>query len=282
MSQKIKITADSTNDLSPELILKYNIEIIPLYINIKNDSFRDGVDIVPSEIFNYFDNENILAKTSAVPVNDYITIFTKYINEGYRVIHINLSSEMSSSYQNACLAAEEVGNTYIIDSRNLSSGSGHIAILAAELAAKGHDVVDIVDKLNIYTSKVEASFIIDTLTYLHKGGRCSTLAQLGANLLKLKPCIEVVNGSMNVGKKYRGSLEKCLKAYVSERLENRIDIDLDRIFITHSGCNQEILQMVKAQIEATQNFKEVLITNAGCTISSHCGPNTLGILFIRK
>jgi DegV family protein with EDD domain len=189
---------------------------------------------------------------------------------------------MSSSYQNACLAAEEVGNTYIIDSRNLSSGSGHIAILAAELAAKGHDVADIVDKLNIYTSKVEASFIIDTLTYLHKGGRCSTLAQLGANLLKLKPCIEVVNGSMNVGKKYRGSLEKCLKAYVSERLENRIDIDLDRIFITHSGCNQEILQMVKAQIEATQNFKEVLITNAGCTISSHCGPNTLGILFIRK
>ena len=282
MSNKVKITADSTNDLSPELVEKYNIEIVPLYINLDENSYRDGVDIKQEDIFSYFDNYGKVAKTSAVPVLDYMDIFKKYVEEGYDVIHINISSEMSSSYQNANLAASEVGNTFVIDSRNLSTGSAHITLLAAKMAQDGYSAEEIVKAINSIVDKVEASFVIDTLTYLHKGGRCSTVAQLGANLLKLKPCIEVTNGKMHVGKKYRGSLEKCLKNYVTDRLEGRTDIDLNRIFITHTKCSPEIIQMVKDAINSLQKFNQVIVTDAGCTISSHCGPNTLGILFVKN
>lgn len=282
MSKRVKITADSTNDLSTELVSKYNIDIIPLYVNMNEKSYRDGVDIKPQDIFSFFEDSGKLAKTSAVPVLDYCNVFKKYTEGGFDVIHINISSEMSSSYQNATLAASEVGSTYVIDSKNLSTGSGHITLLAAQMAMEGSTATEILDTINSVVDKVEASFVIDTLTYLHKGGRCSAVAQLGANLLKLKPCIEVVDGTMQVGKKYRGSLEKCLKNYVIDRLDGRTDIDLNRIFITHTQCNSDTIQLVREQINSLQMFNEVIVTDAGCTISSHCGPNTLGILFIRK
>lgn len=279
---KIKITADSTCDLSTELIEKYGIYIVPLYINIDDKSYKDGVDIFPDDIYKYVDENKKIPKTAAGTIADYSDCFKKWTDEGYDVIHINISSGFSCSYQNACLAAEDFENVYVINSLNLSTGSGHIVLDAATMAQKGMAAKDIADKLNATTPKVEASFVVDTLSFLHMGGRCSSVAALGANLLKLKPCIEVKDGAMSVGKKYRGNLLSCLSQYVTDRLSGRNDICTDRIFITHSGCDEATIAAVKEKVAELMAFDEVIITRAGCTISNHCGPNTLGILFKRK
>jgi DegV family protein with EDD domain len=278
----IKITADSTCDLSPELIKAYEIDIIPLYIIKNGDSFRDGVNITPEDIFTHVSNGGDICTTSALNVSDYMEKFSELSPQYDAVIHINISAEFSACFQNATLAAAEFPNVYAVDSRNLSTGSGHVVIEAAKMAKSGMDAKDIVNKLNELTGRVEASFVIDKLEYLKKGGRCSALAALGANLLNLKPCIEVKDGAMHVAKKYKGAFEKSLKKYVKDRLEGRTDIDCSRIFITSSGCKPEVINMVRDTVEETLHFDEVLITTAGCTVSSHCGPNTLGILFMRN
>ena len=279
---KIKITCDSTCDLTRELYEKYDISVMPLAVNLGDDLYRDGVDIDGLTIFDYVAKTGILPKTSAVSIAEYTDFFKPWVDDGYEVIHINLSSGLSSCHQNACLAAEELGNIYVIDSLNLSSGSGHLAIAGAELAAQGLEAKEIAEKLNEMKQRLDVSFIIQELDYLHKGGRCSGVAAFGANLLKLRPCIEVVDGGMIVGKKYRGSTEKTIKEYIDGRLAGREDLQLNRIFLTHSHAPKEIVDKMLEYIKELQPFAEVIETVAGSTITSHCGKACLGVLFFKK
>ncbi len=279
---KIIISSDSTCDLSAELKERYGIKIIPLGITLGTEVYRDGIDINPDDIYAHHAKTGELPKTTASNVGECIDYFTDLTKDGDAVIHFTISSTMSSTYSNACLAAEDFENVYVIDSKNLSTGGGLLVIAAAEMANSGMEAPAIVEELEKLAPCVDASFVIDSLEYLHKGGRCSALAMLGANLLKLKPCIEVKNGVMGVGKKYRGVYGRVLTEYVSERLQNPDDIDTSRVFVTHAGCDPEIVESVLQQVKDTGLFKEVLLTRAGCTVSSHCGANTLGVLFIRK
>ena len=282
MSNNIIISSDSTSDLSLALRERYNIKTIPLGVTLGDKTYFDGVDITPDEIYEYHKKTGELPKTTAANVGDCMDYFKPFADEGKAVIHFSLSSEMSSTYNNTLLAASEFENIFVIDSRNLSTGSGLLVVAAAEMAASGMEAEKIVEKINELIPCVDASFVIDSLEYLHKGGRCSALAMLGANLLKLKPCIEVKNGKMDVGKKYRGKYGEVLKQYVAERIGDASDIDLDRVFVTHAGCDSEIVDAVVEQVKNAAPFKEVFLTRAGCTISSHCGANTLGVLFVRK
>ena len=281
---KIKISSDSTCDLSQELVDKYDVNIVPLYIVKDGKELVDGVDIVPQDIYDHVANGGASVSTAAVSVADYLTVFGKLREEYDAVVHFCISSEMSCCYQNACVAAAEIGGVYPVDSRNLSTGIGLLILEAAEMAAKGEMTgEEIRSAIDERREKLDVSFILDTLSYLAKGGRCSTVAALGANLLSLKPCIEVKNGAMGVGKKYRGNLVKCLLQYVKDRLDGRDDIDTRRIFITESGgYTDEEVEQVRQTVLACQPFAEVLHTNAGCTVSSHCGPKTLGILYFHK
>ena len=279
---KIIISSDSTCDLSAELKEKYGIKIIPLGITLGTKVYRDGVDITPDDIYAYHEKTGELPKTTASNVGECIDYFTELKKDGDAIIHFTISSTMSSTYNNTCMAAEDFDDVYVIDAQNLSTGSGLLVLAAAEMAQSGMAAADIVAKLEELKPCVDASFVIDSLEYLHKGGRCSALAMLGANLLKLKPCIEVKNGSMGVGKKYRGAYGRVLSEYVDERLQNVDDIDTSRVFVTHAGCDEDIVNAVVEQVKSKGIFDEVLLTRAGCTVSSHCGANTLGVLFIRK
>lgn len=279
---KIIISSDSTCDLSPELIEKYNVSIIPLGITLGDKVYRDGVDITPDDIYDHHDKTGELPKTTAANVGEFIDYFTELTKDGDAVIHFTISSSMSSTYSNACLAADDFDNVYVVDSQNLSTGGGLQVLAAAEMAQNGMEPADIVAELEKITPCVDASFVIDSLEYLHKGGRCSAVAMLGANLLKLKPCIEVKGGAMDVGKKYRGAYGRVLSEYVDERLQDVDSIDTTRVFVTHAGCDPEVVDAVVEQVKSKGIFKEVLVTRAGCTVSSHCGANTLGVLFIRK
>ena len=279
---KIKITCDSTADLSPELCSRYHISVIPLCVALGERLCRDGVDVQPAELFSYVEETGKLPTTSAISVGEYEEFFRPFVEDGYEVVHINLSSELSSSHQNARLAAQEVGNIHVVDSRSLSTGSGHLVILAAELAAAGHDGAHIAKTLDEVKDRLDVSFVLQTLDYLHKGGRCSGLARFGANMLKLRPEIVMENGTLHVGKMYRGSMEKSILDYVRGRLTQADEVSCDRIFVTHSGVSGEIVEKVIALVKELRPFEEVIETVAGSTISCHCGPNCLGVLFFRK
>lgn len=279
----VKIISDSTCDLSPELLKKYDIAEIPLFINMDGKTGKDGIDVTPEDIYDYVAKYGKLPTTSAVNVADYAEVFKYWHDQGYSVVHFTISSEFSSTYQNACIAAENFNNVFVVDSRNLSTGQGLLVLHGAEMAQKGHNAMEIFEQCTKLAKKVEASFVIDSLNYLYKGGRCSAVSALGANLLRLKPCIEVIDGKMDVGKKYRGKFEKVILDYVTERLTGRDDIDKTRIFITHTKCQPEVIKAVEKKVkEICPDFGEFLETTAGCTVTTHCGPNTLGILFIRK
>lgn len=278
----IVITSDSTSDLSPELLERYHVEILPLGIVLGDKLYTDGNDINPDMIYAHHDKTGELPKTNAVNMDTAMDFFKPYVDAGKTVIHFSISSTMSSSFNNSRMAAEEIGNVYVIDSANLSTGSGLLVIAAAEMAASGMEAEAIVAALEDLKPRVDASFVIDSLEYLHKGGRCSALAMMGANLLKLKPCIQVKNGSMGVAKKYRGKYSEVLKQYVKDQLGDCSDIELDRVFVTHAGVDSAIVDDVVALVKETAPFKEVFLTRAGCTVSSHCGKDTLGVLFIRK
>lgn len=279
---KVQVTTDSTSDLSAELLESLNIKYIPLYIIMDGKDYKDGLEINPPDIFSYVNHSGQITKTAAVSVADYISLFRTYTDQCMEVVHVNISSFFSSCYQNARIAAAEVGNVYVIDSLNLSTGSGHAAVNAALLAQQGLSGAEIKKKIEEIVPRINASFVLDTLKYLHLGGRCSSVAALGANLLSLKPCIEVTDGKMGVGKKYRGSLDKCIIQYIADRLDGNQDtIDPRRIFITHT-CKPEMVELAKETIAKYMKFDEVLDTQAGCTISNHCGPGTLGILYINK
>ena len=279
----IKITADSTCDLSPEILNTLGVTLVPLNVLIDDQTFQDGVDITPAEIFQYVGEEGKTCKTAAVNTYEYERLFAALAPKYEAVIHISLSAEFSSSYQNAVLAAENFPNVYVIDSRNLSTGSGHLVYDAAVMAKEGLKAEEICQRLKTAIPKVDASFVINRLDYLRRGGRCSGVEALGAALLRIKPSIEVVEGRMKVGKKYRGGFDRCLEHYVKDKLSGKQDdIDQSRIFITHSQCSEETVAKVKEAVSRYMNFDEIIVTEAGCTISSHCGPNTLGILFKRK
>ena len=248
---KIKISADSTCDLSPELIERYHIGITPLYIIRGEETLRDGIDVRPEELYEYANATGKLCKTAAVNVSDYLAYFAACREEYDAVIHF-------------------------------TTGIGHLVLDAAEMAEQGMDAADIASALEKKREKLDVSFVIDTLEYLKRGGRCSALVAMSANLLHLKPCIEVKDGKMGVGHKYRGKLEKCYVQYIEERLKGRDDIDCHRIFITDSGCDEATWRELERVVRACQPFEEVIHTRAGCTVSNHCGPGCMGILYYHK
>ena len=279
---KIKILSDSTCDLPAQLLEKYNISLVPLTVVKDGKEYKDGITITPANIFEHVAAGGELCSTSAANIGEYTDIFEKYAGEYDAVIHINLGSGFSTCYQSACLAAEEFDNVRVIDSKNLTAGQGFVVLKACELAETMDDLDAIVEELNAFTEKVEVSFVVDKLDYLVKGGRCSSAAALGANLLGLKPCIEVKDGKMSVVKKYRGNYAKCLTTYVKERLEGREDIDRSKLFVVQTVVSEECYNGVLEAVNTYGNFETVYESTAGCTISCHCGPGTLGILFVRK
>lgn len=278
----IKIISDSTCDLSPELITKYNIAIVPLFVMKNDEEFEDGVTITSGEIFEHVAAGGDLCSTAARSIVYYQETFAKYADSYDGIIHINIGSQFSSSYQNACLAAMEFDNVRCIDSNNLSTGQGLLVLKACELADSAQSLDSLTEELELYANRIEASFLVDKLDYLVKGGRCSSAAALGANLLNLKPCIEVKNGKMTVVKKYRGNYAKCLSSYVKDRLAERNDIERNTLFITQTIVSDDCYAAVKEAVNTYGNFNTVYDTIAGCTVSCHCGPGTLGILFVRK
>ena len=279
---KIKITTDSTADWSEELIQKYDIKVIPLLVNLGDDLLPDdGILINPDMIYDHVAKTKQLPKTSAINSEQYREYFQAIFDEGYdAIIHFNLSGEMSVTHQNAKMLMEEMPNLFVVDSRTLSTATALEAIYARELAnTEKYTAKEIFEKVEARKEFAQASFIIDRLDYLHKGGRCSTIALLGANLLHIKPSIEVHNGKMGVGKKYMGKYDKCVLKYVEEILKRYPNYDPARCFITHTKIDPEIVENIKEYLKANTTFEEIIETNAGATITSHCGPNTIGILF---
>ena len=282
MAIPVHICADSTVDLSPELVERFGITVLPMLVTLDGDTRLDGIEVVPQDLFAYTQKTGQLAKTAAQSSAYYADRFRELTQDGGAVIHFTISASMSSAYNFACLAAEEFENVYVVDSMNLSTGIALLVLKAAEMAAAGDDAQTIVSAINVLRTKVDASFVVDTLEFLHKGGRCSTIAMLGANVLKLKPCIQVKDGAMDVGKKYRGRMSAVLRDYVADALHDPDDIDLSRVFVTHTCGDDPLVGEIVEQVKSTLPFEEVLTTTAGCTVSAHCGPGTLGVLFIRK
>ena len=278
----IRITADSTCDLSPEYLAAHDVTIIPLTVSMGEKDYTDGADISPDDIFRHVDAGGALPKTAAINVADYRARFKEMLTGCDAIIHFNISADFSSCHANAVAAAKDLP-VHCVDSRNLSSGIGLLVCEAVDMIESGcDDVQAILDRVAGLIDRVDASFILNRLDYLYKGGRCSMVAVLGANVLRLKPCIEVVDGRMIVGRKFRGPYSRCLKQYVDDRLRNPDAVDGKRIFITHTGVSREDFELVKAQVQAHRPFDEILEVRAGCSITSHCGQGTLGILFIRK
>lgn len=279
----IKILSDSTCDLSQELIAQNDIGIIPLHVVKDGVVYADAVDIMPQVIFDHVASGGSLCTTTALNIEEYSKVFEKYSSEYDVVLHINIGSGFSSCYQNACLAAEEFDNVKVLDSCNLSTGQGLVVLKACELAKTCNSIDELYEQMVEFTGRVEASFLLNRLDYMVKGGRCSTAAALGANLLNLKPCIEVKNGKMSVVKKYRGNYAKCLASYVKDRLADRDDLSYETLFITRTPVTEDCEKAVAEAVDQYgTSFTNTYWTMAGCTISCHCGPGTLGVLFVRK
>ena len=279
----VKIISDSTCDLSKELLEKYGIAIAPLTVTLGQFSGHDGIDVTPEKIYDYVNQTGDLPKTSAVSTGEYEALFRFWRDQGFEIVHFNISDHFSASFRNACAAAEVIGGVEVVDSANLSTGQGLLVLYAAELAQTGKSAAEIAKNCRITASRIEASFVVNTIDYLRKGGRCSALAAVSASLLHIKPCIEVKDGAMHPVKKYHGNINHVIHSYAEDRLKNRTDIDPQRIFITHTHCDEQIVEEVRSIIQHYQpEIKEILETTAGATITTHCGPGTLGVLFIRK
>ena len=276
----IKITATSTCDLPPELLERYQITMVPLYVSFGGNTYQDGVDASPEDIFRHVEAGGQLPTTSAVNIADYQELFSQLSPKYDSVLHITIGSEFSCCYQNALVAAEEFPNVYVVDSRNLTVGQGLLVLAAAQAAERGDCMEDILKLLEDLTGRVDTTFVVDKLDYLAKGGRCSSVVALGANLLRLKPCIVLADGRMTVGKKYRGAFDKVLPDYAQDQLSGK-NVDLDRVFVVHTRCDPSIPESMCRMMQQF-GFREVLTAVAGCTISCHCGPNTLGVIFLRK
>ena len=280
----IKIISDSTCDLSKELIEKYNITILPLHIHLNEEEYQDGVTITPDEIYTWADANNTTPKTSAASMSEVIDLFQPYLDNGDEIICFSISSSMSANYNVMRLAVDELeaeDKISIIDSANLSTGVGLLVLEAAILASEGKSMKEIVAKIEELKPRVSASFVVDTLTYLHRGGRCSSVAALAGGVLKLHPKIVVDGGKMDASKKYRGKIESVIVSYAKDMEEDLKNAKPDRVFITHSGYPDSVIASVRGYLESLNHFDEILETRAGSVISSHCGPGTLGVLYIR-
>ena len=282
--KEVMITADSTCDLPNYLIEKNNITILPLSILLGDKSYSDGVDIFPRDIYAYVNKTGDLPKTAAVTPAQYNTVFKEFTEQGKAVVHIGLSSAISSSYQNACIAAAEFEDVYCIDSKSLCTAMGLLVLKACDFREKGFDAKKIYNRVNSLVPKVSTTFVLNNLEYLHKGGRCSGVAKFSANVLGIKPSIAVdENGRLDVAKKYRGKIDLVYKQYISDSLKDVNKFDPARVVIANSGdINPEIIRFAKGVIEGKNKFTEVITADAGCTISSHCGPKTLAIFYIKK
>lgn len=281
----VKIISDSTCDLSPELIAKYDIDILPLHILLGEDEYEDGKNITPEQIYSWSDENKTTPKTSAPALTDAIELFKPYIDEGREIVCFSISSSMSTSGNVMRIAAEELEAEdciTVIDSANLSTGIELLVIEAAIMAQNNHTVEEIVSAIEALKPNVRASFVVDTLTYLYRGGRCNAVSAMAGGVLKLHPKIVVENGAMNASKKYRGKINSAIMTYVKDMEDDLKAARPDRVFITHSGCDRTIVEEVHSYLENLGVFSEILETRAGGVISSHCGPGTLGVLFIQS
>lgn len=284
-AQKVKIISDSTCDLSPELVAKYDIDILPLHILLGEAEYLDGKDITPERIFAWADANRATPKTSAPSVEDAKALLRPYAEAGREMICFSISGSMSTSGNIMRLAAEELDAAQlvtIIDSENLSTGIGLLVTEAAILAEQGHTAAEITAAIKEIIPKVRASFVVDTLLYLWRGGRCNAVAALAGSALKLHPKIVVENGAMKATKKYRGKIDTAIMTYVKDMEKDLQVARPDRVFITHSGCSREVVEAVRSYLAGLGVFHEILETRAGGVVSSHCGPGTLGVLFIAK
>jgi DegV family protein with EDD domain len=286
---QIVLSADTPCDIGEELKLRYAVSLYPLHIILDEEQYTDGLDITSTELYEAWWKHKLLPRTAAINPEEYQSYFQKFLDQGCDVIHISLGSGLSSSHANAVLAAnmlKDKGNVYVIDSCSLSTGFGLLVCEAGERIKAGLPAEQIVNEVSALTQDTRASFILDTLEFMRAGGRCSSITQIGAALMNLKPTILVRNdrqGSMVVGKKYMGKLAPSLMKYVDDQLKGRTDLILDRVFVTHSCMDDPTtIDRVVARIKELQPFREIFVTQASCTISSHCGPNTLGVLFLTK
>lgn len=281
----VKIISDSTCDLSPELVAKYEIDILPLHILLGEEEYEDGKNITPEQIFAWSDEHRTTPKTSAPSLAAAVELFRPYVEEGREIVCFSISGSMSTSGNVMRLAAEELEATdriRVVDSANLSTGIGLLVIEAAIMAQNHHTAAEIVSAMEALKPNVRASFVVDTLTYLYHGGRCNAVAAMAGGVLKLHPRIVVENGAMNASKKYRGKIASVILSYVKDMEDSLKNARPDRVFITHSGCDRAIVEEVRSYLEGLGIFQEILETRAGGVISSHCGPGTLGVLFIAK
>ena len=278
---KIHFSADSTCDVSPEFLARYPVEILPLSVELEGKFYRDGVDLTPDTIISRVNAGAALPKTSAINVEEYREAFTRALETSDAVIHFNISSDFSSCHQNACIAAEGL-NVWCIDSRNLSTGITMLLAEGFDRAEAGMEPGQIAQELRQRADKVDVSFIVDRLDYLYKGGRCSALAMLGANVLHIRPCIEVKDGKMGVCRKYRGTYERCLRQYIADRMRTKDDVKPRRIFLTHTGVAAQAVEAVREMVLQEVPFAEVYEVRAGCSITSHCGENTFGIIMYHE
>lgn len=279
----VKVISDSTCDLSKELLEKYDISILPLHILLGEDEYEDGRDITIEEIYEWSEAHKETPKTSAPSIERTIELFEPYVKKGDEIVCFSISGTMSSSGNIMRMAAEQLeaeSSIHVIDSQNLSTGIGLLVVEAAAMAKEGRTSQEIVQKMEELIPRVRASFVVDTLVYLHRGGRCSGLAAMAGGALKLHPRIQVVDGVMQSAKKYRGSIEKVILSYVKDMEEDLKTADGTRVFITHSGCDKEIVEQVRQYLKDLDVFAEIWETRAGGVVSSHCGPGTLGVLFI--
>lgn len=278
---KVKIISDSTCDLSEELLIQYDIAVLPHPIVRDGELLQDNVSITPDDIYAHYERTGRLCTTSAPNAYDYEQFWRPWLDEGYEIVHFTISSEMSTAYNQAVLAAEETGHVYPVDSRSLSTGIGLLVLEACDLRDQGFAAEEIAARVREDSAKCQASFLVDVIEYLWKGGRCSSVAAIGANILKLKPRIDVLNGNMLSTKKYRGKTAKWFAAYADDLLKGKDNIRQNRIFITHSGIDEDIIQLVQDKIRQWQpGVEHIYVTRAGGTISCHCGPGTLGILYM--
>lgn len=281
----IAITTDSTCDLPQRFIDENDITVVPLTVLLGDTVYRDGVDIKPDDVYSFVEKTGKLPKTSAVTPTEYFEVFKQLTDEGKKVVHIGFSSGLSSSFQNACVAASEFDNVFCVDSKTLCTAQGLLVLKACDYRAKGMDAKKIADRVTKLVPKVSATFVLDGLEYLHKGGRCSSVARFGANVLGIKPSIAVDNqtGKLEVSKKYRGKTELVYKQYIADRMNEIKRIQPDRVVIAESGgVSSQIIAFAKGVIEGKDKFNQVILADAGCTISSHCGPKTFAIFYIKK
>jgi DegV family protein with EDD domain len=280
MSKPVYITTDSTCDLTPELLERFNIKVVPLHVLLGDEDYLDGVNFTQEMIFQRYDQDKILPRTAAVTPQEFIDFFTPLVEAGYEVVHLDISAKMSGTYQNAVIAAADLEGVYPIDSQQLTTGMGQMVLAACRMRDEGKDAKTIVEAMQAMIPKVNTSFVIDTLEYLWKGGRCSGVAAFGANLLNLKPCIQLTDGALDVGKKYRGHINKVYEKYITERLTGKT-LDPHCVFITTSNeLSAEEKEKFTALVHSLVQVDEVFFTRTGCTVTSHCGPGTLGILFL--